>query len=199
MQLREVWWRKAASSRSSLAPPELRRSQRKDGSRRLVMGRAQPTGTSGGHYTNPWNRSICARTLPAQYCARNQPHSRVTGAGSSCGQAGHRRRADDGDPRWRVRSPAGEGKCMTSGSAAMASHAGAPGRLHRCYPRSGAYFGALDPLSDVIAGSGPSCCWSEQWPYIAGHGFGHALREGFRRHATAARAAAGSSQARGTS
>ena len=44
-------------------------------------------------------------------------------------------------------------------------HAGAPGRLHRCYPRSEAHFGALDPLSDVCHGLGPQLL-VEQWPYV---------------------------------
>ena len=44
-------------------------------------------------------------------------------------------------------------------------HAGAPGRLHRCYPRSGAHFGAFESLSDVCHGLGPQLL-VEQWPYV---------------------------------
>ena len=56
------------------------------------MERAQPTGYLGGHYTNPWSPIDHARHHSAQYCARNQVHSRH-GRRAHARRAGLRRRA----------------------------------------------------------------------------------------------------------
>ena len=108
LALREVWW-KHGGVPSSRRPRSCRRSQRKGGARRLVMERAQPTGYLGGHYTHPWSPIDHARHHSAQYCARNQVHSRH-GRRVHARWAGLRSRADDGDsPLRRVRSPGEEG------------------------------------------------------------------------------------------
>jgi hypothetical protein len=107
--LREVWWKRGEASTLRPQRPRNCRRSRKDGSGRLVMGRAQPTGYLEGSLHQPWNPRSAMRATTLQYCARSESSTLVTGAeftpdGWSATSSRRRR-----SPLRRVRSPGEEG------------------------------------------------------------------------------------------